>query len=187
LERPIADEAYRRLRAHAQCPYGPYKGQWVFFGNEAGDVVEPHRPFPSRGSWQRVHHEGMTEHQGTGSRSCEFVRDAFMLIGIERHDDIRIPLMLSLVRMAARHDDRRGKHAAHNAQRARQILEAGDVEEGLNAAAAIGDDRLQRRSQGTVVPESFTHGSSEQRVRWFKRGIERGEPKACDTFGAQAL
>ncbi len=76
---------------------------------------------------------------------------------------------------------------AHNAQRARQILEKGDVEEGLNAAAAIGDDRLQKRSQGTVVPESFTHGSSEQRVRWFKRGIERGEPKACDTFGAQAL
>jgi uncharacterized protein len=73
---------------------------------------------------------------------------------------------------------------ASNAQRARQILEAGDIEEGLNAAAAIGDDRLQRRSQGHVVPESFTHGSSAQRVRWFKRGIEAGDPGQCDTFTA---
>ena len=72
---------------------------------------------------------------------------------------------------------------AHNAQRTRQILEAGDIEEGLNAAAAIGDDRLQRRSGGVVVPESFTHGSSAQRVRWFKRGIETGDPRTCDTFG----
>jgi uncharacterized protein len=72
---------------------------------------------------------------------------------------------------------------ANNAQRTRQILEAGDIEEGLNAAAAIGDDRLQRRSGGVVVPESFTHGSSAQRVRWFKRGIETGDPSRCDTFG----
>ena len=76
---------------------------------------------------------------------------------------------------------------ASNAQRARQILEAGDIEEGLNAAAAIGDDRLQRRSQGHVVPESFTHGSSAQRVRWFKRGIETGDPGQCDTFTAAKL
>ena len=76
---------------------------------------------------------------------------------------------------------------ANNAQRARNILESGDIEEGLNAAAAIGDDRLQRQSQGRVVPESFTHGSSEQRVRWFKRGIESGEPGQCDTFAASKL
>jgi hypothetical protein len=76
---------------------------------------------------------------------------------------------------------------ANNAQRARQILEAGDIEEGLNAAAAIGDDRLQRRGQGRVVPESFTHGSSAQRVRWFKRGIETGDPGQCDTFTAAKL
>lgn len=73
---------------------------------------------------------------------------------------------------------------AHNAQRARQILEAGDIEEGLNAAAAIGDDRLQRQAQGTVAPESFTHGTSAQRVRWFTRGIESGDPRTCDPFGA---
>ena len=76
---------------------------------------------------------------------------------------------------------------ASNAQRARQILEAGDIEEGLNAASAIGDDRLQRHSQGRVVPESFTHGSSAQRVRWFKRGIETGDPGQCDTFAAAKL
>ena len=57
-----------------------------------------------------------------------------------------------------------------------------DVEDGPNAASAIGDDRLQRRSQGRVSPESFTHGSSAQRVSWFKRGMESGDPRACDTF-----
>jgi predicted metalloprotease len=62
-------------------------------------------------------------------------------------------------------------------------LEPGDVEEGLNAASAIGDDRLQQKSQGHVSPESFTHGSSAQRVAWFKRGMETGDPRACDTFG----
>ena len=76
---------------------------------------------------------------------------------------------------------------AHHAHRSRQILEKGDVEEGLNAAAAIGDDRVQRRTQGTVVPESFTHGSSEQRVRWFRRGLETGSIAECDTFQARTL
>jgi len=76
---------------------------------------------------------------------------------------------------------------ASNAQRGRQILEAGDIEEGLNAASAIGDDRLQRQSQGRVVPESFTHGTSAQRVRWFKHGIETGDPGQCDTFTAAKL
>ena len=75
---------------------------------------------------------------------------------------------------------------ANHANRARQILEEGDVESGLNAAAAIGDDRIQRQTQGTVVPESFTHGSSQQRVAWFKRGLEQGDPDQCDTFAAGA-
>jgi uncharacterized protein len=65
------------------------------------------------------------------------------------------------------------------------ILETGDVEEGLNAAAAIGDDRIQKQSTGRVSPESFTHGSSAQRVQWLRRGLESGDPKVCDTFGAR--
>ena len=76
---------------------------------------------------------------------------------------------------------------AHHAARSRQLLEAGDVEEGLNAASAIGDDRLQRMSQGRVVPDAFTHGSSEQRVRWFRKGLETGSVEACDTFSARQL
>lgn len=71
---------------------------------------------------------------------------------------------------------------ANYADRERNILEQGDVEEGLNAAAQIGDDRMQRRAKGYVVPEGFTHGSAEQRVQWFRRGIESGDLKQCDTF-----
>ena len=76
---------------------------------------------------------------------------------------------------------------AKTANDTNRILEEGDIEEGLNAAAAIGDDRLQRRSQGYVVPESFTHGSSEQRVRWFKQGMQTGDMNSCDTFGTNQL
>ncbi len=76
---------------------------------------------------------------------------------------------------------------ANNAQRARNILESGDVEDGLNAATAIGDDRLQKQSQGYIIPESFTHGSSEQRVRWFKKGMESGKISDCDTFKTKKL
>ncbi|MEO1575015.1 MAG: neutral zinc metallopeptidase, partial [Pseudomonadota bacterium] len=72
---------------------------------------------------------------------------------------------------------------AHHGHRQRNILEAGDVEEGLGAAAAVGDDHLQRQARGYVVPESFTHGTSQQRMTWFKRGLETGDYRQCDTFG----
>ena len=75
---------------------------------------------------------------------------------------------------------------AHNAQK-RGVLEQGDVEEALGAASAIGDDRLQRESQGYVVPDSFTHGSSEQRIRWFRKGLETGDVRQGDTFSTRGL
>jgi predicted metalloprotease len=75
----------------------------------------------------------------------------------------------------------------HHADKQRQLLEAGDAEEGLRAAAAIGDDNIQRRSAGYVRPESWTHGSSDMRVRWFKRGFETGRVEQCDTFKAAQL
>ncbi|HEX3139241.1 MAG TPA: neutral zinc metallopeptidase [Rhizobacter sp.] len=76
---------------------------------------------------------------------------------------------------------------AHHAQNARQILEQGDVEEALNAATQIGDDTLQRRSRGTVQPETFTHGTSAQRVSWFKKGLQTGSVNQCNTFEARQL
>ncbi|HVF65444.1 MAG TPA: neutral zinc metallopeptidase [Casimicrobiaceae bacterium] len=102
---------------------------------------------------------------------------------------------------AARMDDRRRRELqvrlelqadcyagvwGHFAQR-RKLLEPGDVEEGLRAAAAVGDDQIMKRTQGYVVPDAFTHGSAEQRVRWFRRGMETGDPRQCDTFSAQQI
>lgn len=75
---------------------------------------------------------------------------------------------------------------AHHADRSRKVLEAGDVDEALGAAAAIGDDRLQKQAQGYAVPDSFTHGSAAQRVRWFRQGLEQGSLRACDTFSVAA-
>jgi len=76
---------------------------------------------------------------------------------------------------------------AHHANRSRQILESGDIEEGLTAASAIGDDRLQKQARGYVTPDSFTHGSSAQRVKWFKIGLAQGTLEACDTFAGRSL
>jgi len=76
---------------------------------------------------------------------------------------------------------------AHHADRARQLLESGDVEEGLTAASAIGDDRLQKQAKGYVTPDAFTHGTSAQRVKWFTTGLQSGGLKSCDTFAAKQL
>jgi predicted metalloprotease len=90
------------------------------------------------------------------------------------------------VRMELQADCLAGVWGNH-ADRARGILEAGDIEEALNAAAAIGDDRLQKQTQGRVVPESFTHGTSDQRARWFRRGLQSGSLDSCDTFSTASL
>jgi predicted metalloprotease len=76
---------------------------------------------------------------------------------------------------------------AYHADRARNIIEEGDVEEALGAASAIGDDRLQKQTRGFVVPDAFTHGTSEQRVRWFRHGLEGGDIERCNTFDAARL
>jgi predicted metalloprotease len=76
---------------------------------------------------------------------------------------------------------------ANHANQSRKVLEEGDVEEALNAASQIGDDTLQKRSQGQVVPESFTHGTSQQRVSWFKRGLQGGDLQQCNTFETSQL
>lgn len=75
----------------------------------------------------------------------------------------------------------------NHADKMRHIIEPGEIQEALTAASAIGDDRLQQQSRGQVTPETFTHGTSEQRVKWFTRGIESGDPKQCNTFGKQSL
>ena len=75
----------------------------------------------------------------------------------------------------------------NRADAAKRIIEPGEIAQALNAASAIGDDRLQQQSQGRIVPESFTHGSSEQRMRWFKRGMDSGDLRQCDTFKAKSL
>lgn len=76
---------------------------------------------------------------------------------------------------------------AHHAQQNWQILEPGDVETALRAATSIGDDKLQMEAKGYVVPDSFTHGTSEQRVRWFTKGLKSGDMSEGDTFGAERL
>jgi predicted metalloprotease len=76
---------------------------------------------------------------------------------------------------------------ANKAQETKNIFEPGDIDQALNAASAIGDDRIQKQTQGYVVRDSFTHGSSEQRVRWFRKGYETGSLQQCDTFNAKDL
>jgi predicted metalloprotease len=101
--------------------------------------------------------------------------------GVDRHDQNEFS-----VRRELQADCLAGVWA-HHADAARGVLEAGDVEEALGAAAAVGDDRLQREAGRRVAPETFTHGTSAQRVRWFRRGLERGDLRGCETFAAAEL
>lgn len=105
--------------------------------------------------------------------------------GMQRRGDTRAVNALS-VRMELQADCFAGVWAAR-ANQSRRILDQGDVEEGLRAAAAVGDDNLQKATRGYVSPESFTHGSSQQRVSWFRRGLASGDIKQCDTFAAAQL
>lgn len=93
------------------------------------------------------------------------------------------------VRLELQADCYAGVWAAHAGETSNGqiVIHAADIEDGLGAASAVGDDTIQSRSQGQVVPDSFTHGTSAQRTRWFTRGFERGDPAACDTFGATRL
>jgi len=91
------------------------------------------------------------------------------------------------VRMELQADCLAGVWAATAGKLNQQLIEPGDIEQGLKAAAAIGDDRLQKQSQGYVVPEAFTHGTSEQRVRWLRQGLTTGDIRKCDTFAQRQL
>jgi hypothetical protein len=91
------------------------------------------------------------------------------------------------VRLELQADCLAGVWATRSQQEQGWRLEPGDIQAALNAASQIGDDTLQRRSQGVVVPESFTHGTGAQRVRWFRRGVDSGKIEGCDTFAAASL
>ena len=101
--------------------------------------------------------------------------------GLSREEANRV-----LVRLELQADFLAGVWAYH-AERTKNVLEDGDIEEGLNAAAAVGDDRIMKRRQGTVVPDAFTHGTSAQRVRWFTLGFKTGDLSRGDTFAAREL
>ena len=120
-----------------------------------------------------------TELQGLGTRIEGKVREARGRAGEREANRLSVRLELQADCLAGVWGNRAGT--------SRQLLEPGDLEEALRAAAAIGDDRLQRETRGRVVPDSFTHGTSAQRVSWFRRGFESGDLARCDTFAAREL
>lgn len=136
--------------------------------------------------WERGRQSGNVEDRRGGGRGKRTLLGLSAQVARAQQRASKTQANQLQVRMELQADCLAGVWANH-ADRARHVLERGDIEEGLNAAAAIGDDRLQQQSQGYVVPESFTHGSSTQRVHWFKRGLQYGDLQQCDTFSSERI
>ncbi len=138
-----------------------------------------------------------------GSKSCEFAQAYVIAHEIGHHVQNQLGILTKVQQAQRASGDRRQANQlqvrvelqadclagvwAHHEEQRRKFIEPGDVEAALQTAAAIGDDRLQKRTQGQVVPDSFTHGSSEQRQRWFTIGLRQGRIQACDTFNTSQL
>jgi predicted metalloprotease len=137
-----------------------------------------------------------------GSKACQFAEAYVIAHEVGHHVQNLLGIMDQVDAVRQRVSERQGNAIqvrvelqadcfagiwANKTQEAKKIFEPGDIESALNAASAIGDDRIQKQTQGYVVPDSFTHGSSEQRVRWFKRGYQTGDLRQCDTFNADDL
>lgn len=138
-----------------------------------------------------------------GSKSCEFAHAYVIAHEVGHHVQNQLGILPKVQQAQRASTDRRQANQlqvrvelqadclagvwAHHEEQRRKFIEPGDVEAALQTAAAIGDDRLQKRSQGQVVPDSFTHGSSEQRQRWFTMGLRQGRVQACDTFNTSQL
>ena len=182
FERPSLQfytEAGRSGCGAAQAAMGPFycpTDQGVYL--DTGFFDELARRYGAKGDFAQyyvVAHE-IGHHIQTIDGTADRVRQAQARAG-------RAEANAYQVRMELQADCYAGVWAALNRDR----LEPGDVEEGMTAASAIGDDTLQRQAGARVSPESFTHGSSEQRMRWLRRGLESGDPRSCDTFGAGAV
>jgi hypothetical protein len=132
----------------------------------------------------------------------DFARAYVIAHEVGHHVQLLLGASEAVQKIRERSSDKLGNHAqvelelqadcyagiwAKQADRARHILEAGDLEQALKAASAVGDDTLQRRIQGRVVPDTFTHGTAQQRVSWFKRGFDTGDMQQCNTFAAGAV
>ena len=130
--------------------------------------------------------DGMRGRVGEGSEMAHLATGTRIGLAVEMQFHVKVEGNQLSVRLELQADCLSGVWA-HHSQKAKAWLEPGDIEEGLNAASKIGDDTLQRQSQGVVVPESFTHGTSAQRMTWFKKGLGSGSMAQCNTFESRAL
>ncbi|MBN2345136.1 MAG: neutral zinc metallopeptidase [Candidatus Aminicenantes bacterium] len=167
---------------YAQSATGPFycsADEKVYI--DLGFFQEMQRRLGARGdfAWAYVIAHEVGHHVQTQLGIMEQVQERMQRLG--RADANRL-----LVRLELQADFLAGVWA-HHAQRLKGVLEEGDIEEGMNAASAVGDDRIMRQQQGYVVPDAFTHGTSAQRLRWFTRGLKTGDLRQGDTFGAEEL